>query len=366
MKVAIITTVNHNVGDDFVREGIKFLIKKKFNTNQLSFENVHKHSPITTRYGFEWFRNLRYSSRVDKFLPVNWTKDRILDADLVIQSGAPAYWCHNVDSSHCCDNEWYSPLIRKRYINNKKARLINLAVGTCQTYNSTGEEFCENCLAYIKDFYNRCQTTTVRDSLSKAILNRIGLNVPVIPCSSIFAIDEHGFKNEGEEYVVVNYMKGGSHYTFGQSIDFNKWQSEFKKFYFELKQKERVIFSCHNQKEVDEAKEIDPDAEIFYQNHDYLAYMKFYAKAKFGIMNRVHGAFLMASLGKPSVVIGNDSRAKMVSEIGLESFFVNDADYQLLNAQYEFLKSGANDFAERFQKIKANAFNDYMQALSVL
>ena len=30
MKVSIITTVNHNVGDDFVREGITYLLKQKF------------------------------------------------------------------------------------------------------------------------------------------------------------------------------------------------------------------------------------------------------------------------------------------------------------------------------------------------
>ena len=144
-------------------------------------------------------------------------------------------------------------------------------------------------------------------------------------------------------------MKGGSHFTFGQKIDFGKWEEEFKKFYFELKKKERIIFSCHNQKEVDEALELDPDAEIFFEKDDYLKFMKFYSKAKFGIMNRVHGAFLMASFGKPSVVIGNDSRARMPEEIGLRHYFVNDVDYDVLNKEYEFLASGADNYSERFK-----------------
>jgi len=170
----------------------------------------------------------------------------------------------------------------------------------------------------------------------------------------------------GEDYVVVNYMKGGAHYTFGQNIDIEKWEREFKKFYFELKEKERVIVSCHNQKEVNEALKFDSKAEIFFIKDDYLEYMKFYSKAKFGIMNRVHGVFIIASYGKPSLVIGNDSRARMVEEIGLKHYFVNDVDCEVLNKEYEFLKFGADDFSNRFKAIKEKAYNNYMNALSVL
>lgn len=366
MKISIITTVDHNVGDDFVREGIKYLLRQHFKNEEIEFQNIHKHSPITTRYGYEWFRNLRLSRRVDKVIPKSWSKDRIFEADIIVQSGAPVYWCHEVDGTHCYNNEWYQPLIKNRFLKNKNTKLLNLAAGTCQTYHSDGNEFCELCNDYMKEFYKLADVTTVRDTLAKKVFSKIGIDVPVIPCSSIFAIDEHGLKNEGEEYVVVNYMKGGAHYTFGQKIDIDKWEREFKKFYFELKEKERVVVSCHNQKEVDEALEFDPKAEIFYVKDDYLEYMKFYSKAKFGIMNRVHGAFLMACYGKPSIVIGNDSRARMPEEIGLKHYFVNEADYELLNREYKFLKDGGDNFRERFKSIKEKAFDDYMKALSVL
>lgn len=366
IKIAIITTVNHNVGDDFVREGIKYLLRQYYkNKNKdIEFQNIHKHSPITTKYGFENFRNLRLSSKVDKILPKKWFKDRVMEANLLVQSGAPVYWCHE-DGGHCYKNEWYNPLIKDRWLKyNKKVPLLNLAAGTCQRYYSDGTEFCDKCNAYIKEFYDYTTVTTVRDSLAQKVFKNIGLNVKVIPCSSIFAIDEHNLKNEGEEYVVVNYMKGGAHYTFGQKINFEKWENEFKKFYFDLKKVEKVIISCHNQKEVYEALELDPNAEIFYKKDDYLAYMRFYSKAKFGIMNRVHGAFLMASYGKPSIVIGNDSRARMPEEIGLKHYFVNEIDYDILMKEYEFLKNGADNYKDRFKIIKEKAFEDYMKALS--
>lgn len=367
MKISIITTVDHNVGDDFVREGIKYLLRKKFEGRDIDFTHIHKHSPITTRYGFEWFRYLRLSRFADKLLPKFLTKDRIKEADLVVQSGAPVYWCHTACSGpHCHNNEWYQPLVRERLYRKENKSFISLAGGTCQTYHSEGTEFCPECNAYIREFYDACSVTTVRDTLGGLVLDKLGLKAPVIPCSSIFAIDEHGLKSEGEEYVVVNYMKGGSHFVFGQKIDFNKWENNFKKFYFDLKKKERVIISCHNQKEVNEALELDPDAEIFFEEHDYLAYMRFYSKAKFGIMNRVHGAFLMASFGKPSIVIGNDSRAIMAEEIGLKHYFVNDVDVDVLRNEYDYLLSGADDFSSRFNVIKDKAFSDYMTSLSGL
>jgi len=366
MKIAIITTVDHNVGDDFVREGIKYLLRQRFRHKNLEFENIHKHSPITTRYGYENFRNLRLSRKIDKILPKSWSKDRIMEADIVVQSGAPVYWCHEIGGGHCYNNEWYKPLIKERFLKSKHTKLLNLAAGTCQRYDSDGSEFCEKCNEYIKEFYELAEVTTVRDSLAQTVFKRIGIDVPVIPCSSIFAIDEHSLQNEGEEYVVVNYMKGGAHYTFGQKIEFEKWEQEFKKFYFEIKKKERVVISCHNQKEVNNALKLDPKAEIFYEKDNYLAYMKFYSKAKFGIMNRVHGAFLMASYGKPSIVIGNDSRARMPEEVGLKHYFVNDVNYDILIDEYYYLQNGADNFKERFQKIKEKAFNDYMNELSKL
>ena len=50
--------------------------------------------------------------------------------------------------------------------------------------------------------------TTARDSLAKVVLSQIGIDVPVIPCSSIFAIDQYNLKDQGEEYVVLHLAAG--------------------------------------------------------------------------------------------------------------------------------------------------------------
>jgi hypothetical protein len=367
IKISFITTVNHNVGDDFVREGLKYILRQYFKNEELVFESVHKHSPITSRHGFEWFRYLRLSGIADKLLPLSITKDRIVEADLIVQSGAPVYWCHDSIDSHCSENEWYAPLIRRRLSLNKKAKLLNIAAGTCQRYDSDGAEFleCQKDIDYIKEFFDASAITTLRDTLAEKVLNSIGLNAPVIPCSSIFAVDEYNLKPGEGDFVAVNFMKSGGHYTFGQTIDYSRWLSDLKKFYDEISRYEKVVFVCHNNDEVKEAARIAPGGNVFISNK-YLDYMKLYANAKFGVVNRVHGAFMMASFGKPSIVIGNDTRARMAHEIGLESVFINDANYDFLMNQYSYLKAGADNFKERFRIIKDEAFNKYMEALSVL
>jgi hypothetical protein len=364
-KICFITTINHNVGDDFVREGIIYLLKQKFKGVELNFEYIHKHSPITAFHGFEWFRNYRYSKYLDQILPLNLMKDKVLKADILVQSGAPVYWCHpETNGPHCFQNEWFRPLIKRRYRKiASNIPLLNLAGGSCQKYHSDGTEICKSCQDYIREFYNLTTVTTVRDNIAKKILNQMGLDALVISCSSIFACDALGIKPDNPEYVALNFMYGGAHYVFGQKIEFEKWENNFKIFYKKISKFEKCVFVCHNQDEVNNAKRIDFNANIFI-SHDYKDYIRFYAKAKFGIMNRIHGAFPIASFGRPAVIIGNDSRAKMAEEIGLPHIFVNNADLDWLLEQYEYLKNGADNYAERFNQIKYKAYNDYQEELS--
>jgi polysaccharide pyruvyl transferase len=371
MKITFITTIDYNVGDDFVREGLKYLIKQVLINKEIDFQNIHKHSPITVRDGFEWFKNLKFSKftfpsqSLDKILPLGITRDKILDTDLLVQSGAPVYWCHTEIGSHCSDNEWYDTLIRRRYKRNRKAKLINMGAGTCQSYNSDGSEFlkCENDINYIKEFYNLASLTTVRDKLAKKVLTNLGLEPTLLPCPSIFAIDEYKLAPQEKKYVIINFMNLGGHFSFGSKIESESWYEELLKVYNELKDKEEILFVCHNKNEVDDAKKIDKDAQIFFSKN-YLDYMKIYGQGKFGIMNRVHGAFLMASYGTPSVIIGNDSRARMSEEIGLDNVFVNDATAQfILNKYYEHLNA-PDRFEELFKQIKENSFNHYIKVLS--
>jgi hypothetical protein len=368
MNITFITTVQHNVGDDFVREGLKYILQSALAERELHFTNIHKHSPVSARYGFEWLRSNKLGLPVDRLLPLALSKDRLLEADLVVQSGAPVYWHHDQAGAHCADNEWYRPLIKRRFsrVSGKGVRLFNLAAGTCQQYDSDGSEFmtCSKCSAYIKQLFSQCEVTTVRDDLSRNVLAGYGLDAPVIPCSSIFAPESLGVPPKAGEYVALNYMHGGGHYAFQKDIDTRAFHEAFARLYAELTKRERVVLVCHDAKEERLARTIDANAAIFSAGHDYRRYVEFYANAKYGIVNRVHAAFILAGLGKPSLVIGNDSRARMSNKINLQSIFVGDATGDVLIEASLSLSRFSREYPDVMRQIKTVSLSQYVEAIS--
>ena len=329
-KVSYITTVNHNIGDDFVREGLSGLVREALQHElpHVGYEPllIHKHSPVTNVYGFEAIRSLRASRLIDPALRTIGARNRISEANLLIQSGAPIYWCHE-NGSRCENNEWFDPLIRRRFLPDcRNRKFFNLAGGSCQRYHDDPENIINfpSTAAYMREFFDVCDLTTLRDTHAQAMLKAVGRDASVLPCTSIFAREALDISPEAGEYIVLNFMENGGHFTFGQAIDAQKWRENFRRIFFHCQKLGRVVLACHNQKEQELAQQVVPDAETFIVPDDHVEFMKFYARARFGIVNRVHAGFMLASLGKPVAVIGNDSRARMISNLNLPSFYVED------------------------------------------
>lgn len=377
-KATVITTTNHNVGDDFVREGILYLVEKIIGYFDLRL--IHKHLPVTVRDNFEWVHKYgvasalaelprvreEHVSKLIDLLPLNPEQDKILYTDLLIQSGAPVYWCiPGVSGSHM--NEWYEPLVKRRYEKvQSTVPLLNIGAGTCQPYHSDGSEFQSDpeCTAFIKEFFSLCNVTTLRDTLSRDVLGSLGLDAPVIPDPSIFARERLGIETKDPQYVALNFMSLGGHFEFGQDLDVEKWKREFVSFYHSISEKHPVRIVCHNKKERDEVKRILPGADYFYERSQTAGgYLKFYSEAKFYIGCRVHGAYATASFGRPAFVIGTDTRAKMMREIGLENAFVNEVDKDMLMDVSYRLESHASTYKSVFDSIKSEALGKYQDAI---
>ena len=368
MNISLITTLKHNVGDDFIREGAKYILTKHYANQKLNFSYIHKHIPTTVRSGFESLRDKKWSERIEKYVPIIPRLDKILQSDVVVQCGAPLYWYHP-GQTNCVDgNEWYEDLIKKRYLPRAKSKkLFNLAVGSCQTYDSNASEFLEEEAKkindYISEFYNIANVTTVRDNLAKRILNTAQCQPALIPCSSLFARDYHNIVAQKGTYAILNYMPNGGHFGFGQHIDGHQWEDTFVQFYKQLSKYEKVKIVCHNHSEKTAVLRILPDADLFISNN-YLDYLDFYANAKFGIVNRIHSAYIIASFGRPILLVGADSRAKMATEIDLESMYVNDASYDVLLDRYDQLLAMRNTYPDTMENIKEHSFHAYLEALA--
>lgn len=375
MNVSIITTVNHNVGDDFVREGILYLLEQQLGS--FNCQLIHKHIPLTARPEWEWFYASGFSSLLDRLprgrglfwskvidhLPLNSSSDKVLNSDLLIQSGAPVYWS---DAYKC---EWIEPLIRKRYLKMAhRVPFINLGAGTCQHFNSDGSELLDNehLVSYIRELYSLCTVTTVRDQLSKTVLGKLGINVPVIPCPSLFGCNRLGVVPQNPEYIALNFMRLGGHYDFEKNVDVKQWERNFVGFVnYLVGQNEKVLLVCHNHNELLEAKNILPEIPRFIAS-TAREYLECYARSRYFIGCRVHGAFATASLGKPAFVIGSDSRSKMLGQIGLPYEHVDKVCIDSLVDIKEYLESMRSSYTDKISIIKNEARDSYNDALAVL
>lgn len=363
METLIITTLNHNIGDDFVREGILYLLAQTKTPGRLSF--VHKHAPVGVAYGFEGIRNERLSRYLEPVVRKLFTQDRVAKAGMLIQSGAPVYWCHP-GGPHCADNEWFDPIIRQRFLPRRNGRkLLNIAGGSCQRYHSDGSEImsCAKCFSYIGEFFDASNLTLLRDSLARRMLQLTGRDAAVLPCTSIFARDQMKLGPAAGDYIVLNFMENGGHYTFGQRIDAARWRKHFVELADEAEKHGRVVIACHTPGEERLVKQIAPRFERFLVPGDHVKFMEFYAGAKFGIVNRVHAGFMMASFGKPAVVIGNDSRALMIENLNLKSIYVEDVAKVGAEAIVTEVAARTKTYSDEIEEIRRVSKTAYVIAL---
>jgi len=363
MSAAIITTVRHNIGDDFVREGILYLLNNA--GLDCAVEVIHKHSPVTVVRGLEFVRNLHVSHVLEPLTRAIGLSNRIDDAHVLIQSGAPIYWCHE-GGPHCSDNEWFDPLIRQRFLPNRRDRpFLNIAGGSCQRYHSDGSELelCSACMSYLREFFDACDLTLLRDELARRMLNLAGRDARVLPCTSIFARDQLKMRSEPGEYIVLNFMENGGHYTFGQEIDAGSWRRLFVELAGIVAKMGRVVIACHTPHEEALARELVPSLDRFLIPNEHTEFMKFYSRAKWGVLNRVHGAFMMASFGRPAVVVGSDSRARMIENLNLDAYFVGDISSAALEGIAESARSRCNGYLEEIEEIRMSARLAYIDEL---
>jgi hypothetical protein len=119
---------------------------------------------------------------------------------------------------------------------------------------------------------------------------------------------------------------------------------------------------CHNAKELEAAIRLVPEMERFHSD-DYRDYLKLYSRAKWGLLNRVHGAFALASLGKPAAVVGSDTRARMIRVLGLPEVFVNDATEAWAERTISELRSSVATYPLKMAELKARAATGYLEQL---
>jgi hypothetical protein len=73
---------------------------------------------------------------------------------------------------------------------------------------------------------------------------------------------------------------------------------------------------------------------------------------------------MMASFGKPVAVIGNDSRALMIHNLNLPSYYVGDVASVGIEAIIDSARSRVRDYPHEFDAIRSRTKSEYIAAIS--
>lgn len=368
MRIGLITTINTNIGDDFIREGICHIMKEVFKGRQIEFVSINKHLPYTVYPAWHpvHLRDLAEHLPVIRFRAKNTIETQFSkigfsnfdDCDLIVQCGAPVFW------PDCSKNEWAKPLWREivgRLF--ERIPVLNLAAGSCYPWERQPEapESSEDA-EYIASILGYCRLTTVRDRLARSICKSVGSEVPLVPCSAFLAARGHKADLKESGYILINYMTGGGHFEWGQGIDAGLWRDTINKTISTLGKRHKLAFLCHDDKELSLAREVNSALPAFLPKTP-TEYFDCVSHAKFGICNRMHASVGMAGMGIPSVAVCTDTRLLMVSELGLPAHYVKDVSADMLVQETETALKSLEQEKERLLVLQSTTWDMYNTAI---
>lgn len=366
-KVGFITTIDTNIGDDFIRQGIINALRYSFPHTEFEFLLVNKHHPYTSYSSWHPMYHLprlaqlkggRHVQRIIKKVAGGWGS-KFDDCDVIIQSGAPVLW------PNCHRNEWNIPIwqdIVGRL--HKQIPVLNLAAGSCYPMEAIPEKVTnEKDAAYLQSIFNYCKLTTVRDPLAERLFASLGCSPsPLLPCSAFLVSPHYPQSNENDKYILINYMEGGGHFDWSQEIDKKEWEHTVLEVIKALKKDHKIAFLCHNEKEQLLAKQLAPELESFFPK-TVAEYLDVIGNAKAALNNRMHASVAMGSIGVPSIAVCTDTRLLMVKNVGLSIFYVKEATSDaILHQINKYLQDGEEE-RNRLFELKRKTFSDYAALL---
>ena len=367
MKVGLITTLETNIGDDLIREGVIRILRASFPDRQFEFAIVNKHRPLEVyppKHPARWFnfslRKLRLNRRF-------WTAvsrvgsrvgpNRFADCDLIAQCGAPVMY------EQCHRSEWAGPLwhdtVRPLH---QRVPVINIAAGSCYSWEHTMKRIEPPADAtFIRTIGGYCRLTTARDRLYQDFAAIEGLHTPLVPCSAFLALSGTPQDQAGPAAgkILLNYMSSGGHFDMGQGVDPQAWEATMRGLIEHLRPNYPLAMLCHNQREYDLAAEIAPDLPRIWPRKP-----EEYASAVAGciaaVCNRLHAAVGIAGMGVPVIAIGNDTRLLMVAELGVPCYYVKDATVENLSNDLDRLLATRQNEVRRLLQLQSETLGRYV------
>jgi len=368
LRVGLITTVDTNIGDDFIRQGICLLLGKAFKSVALDYVIVNKHEPISVYPRWHPIhlavndsgsrKSSSYFSRVWAGLALQLTRNRFDGCDLIVQCGAPVAW----PDCHKC--EWAGPLWYRVVIRlSSRIPVLNLAAGSCYPWERQPTQIAiPQDDQFLRAILGCCHITTVRDRLAETLFGSLGFQTPLIPCAAFVTGESYPVNTRSGSVVLINYMHNGGHYDFGQPIDANLWMATIRNLVGRVRRRHKVAFLCHDAAEYALADVLDATVPRLWPKNsaDYAALV---SDAKVVLANRMHASVFLGGLGIPSVTVGTDTRMLMLEPLGLPFHYVSDTHVEQLESELECLLGQRSQETERLLTLRSQVCERYLETM---
>src|SRR4051794_15726351 len=172
LRIAFMTTVGRNVGDEFIREGIRSFFDDVLGTYEPYYVDKHDlgtlHRPVYDEG----------EALADKFQ----------DADVIVQAGAPVYWNNGKYKSY--NDTWSQALWFDRIFKLGGEKVVlNLGAGAGQKSEDDLETLLSDPLLieFARQAGEACAWTTTRDPLASNFLAAANVEHELLPCPAFYA-----------------------------------------------------------------------------------------------------------------------------------------------------------------------------------
>lgn len=393
LKITLFSRLNPpNIGHGLMHEGMAKIVRDTFKDRPIEFVHIEQHYPFRhlyyawnpLRYLDRWpgswfvrkfnnrplFKNLcgdigladlpRWLSAKEGVSRLFWTglKGSLSDADLAIAVGGPSLISGMSRSGQIvCMMHFLHGAFK-----NVGVPVLNLSVGSCFPYKNPPSELWDpldrDCaLKYLK--YST--VSTVRDKVAVQLYKALGEDIPLIPCPALASYPGDP-SHKKPEYIAINYMESWPlsepHQACRIDTDISTWKRSIKYIIDKFGKQYKFIFVCHNQKEVELARKLEPN--IFRIEPQTPAdYITIAANTVAAVACRIHTAIPLASAGIPSITVGSDTRMGTVEAMGLPVAYVEDVTPEWLAHTLQELISTRAEKRERLLEMKKATIRSY-------
>lgn len=348
LRVAFFTTLNHNVGDEFIREGIRAI----FDAAGVSYDPyfICKHKPETIA--------IRCQDEVGDI------GDKYWNADVVVQAGAPVYWHLRDGKSTTLTSEWQDWFWRRRVLGpagRPHPLFLNLGAGSCFAWGDAGGAFVQDagCADFARRAGARAALTTVREPVAARMLRQLGVPHHALPCPAFLAGARHRYPYRPDGPIGVNLMPLGGHFELDGEHNQTKWLEECLRLIGQLRALGRIVFIAHNEEEEKFLAHVTRPGEIVFRSGDWRPYLDLFGQCALVVANRVHAAVCSSGLGVPAIIIGNDTRAEIGRFMDLPIHRSGHVGAAAIFESVQILWSGRTGENQRLLSLRAETLERY-------